>query len=67
MRFFLKVIHVWPIVEFGWSSSDTIIAELTALQKQTLVVNDKAMNAICSELSTLEFLRISNCETAKEA
>jgi hypothetical protein len=67
MKFFLKAINVWHIVESGWTTPDTSIAEWTALQKQTRVTNDQAMNAICSILSPSEFSRVSNCETAKEA
>jgi hypothetical protein len=67
MRFFLKSIDIWHIVESGWTTSDTTIAEWTVLQKQTCVANDKPMNVICSILSLSEFLRISNCKTAQEA
>jgi hypothetical protein len=67
MRFFLNAIDVWHIVEFGWTTPDTTIAEWTALQKQTHAANDKAMNAICSTLSPSEFSKISNCENDKEA
>jgi hypothetical protein len=67
MRFFLKSIDVWHIVEFGWTTPDTTIVEWTAIQRQTHVVNDKAMNAICLSLSPSEFSRISHCETAQEA
>jgi hypothetical protein len=67
MRFFLKAIDVWYIVEFGWATLDTTIAKWTTLQKQTRAANDKGMNVICSSLSPSEFSRISNCETAKEA
>lgn len=59
MRFFLKAIDVWHIVESGWITLDTIIAKWIALQKQTHVANDKAMNAICSTLSLSKFSRIS--------
>jgi hypothetical protein len=67
MKFFLKAINVWHIVESEWTTPDTSIAEWTVLQKQTRVTNDLAMNAICSTLSPSEFSRVSNCETAKEA
>jgi hypothetical protein len=40
------------------------IAEWTVPQKQTRVVNNKAMNAICQVLSLSEFSRISHYETA---
>lgn len=67
MRIFLKSIKVWHIVESGWTTPDTAIAEWTILKKKTCVVNDRAMNAICLALSLSEFLRISHCETSQEA
>jgi hypothetical protein len=67
MRFFLKAIDVWHIIESGWTTPDTTTAEWATLQKQTRAVNDKARNAIRSTLSPPEFSRISNCETTKEA
>jgi len=45
----------------------TVIAEWTIPKKQTHVVNDKAMNAICQVLSPSEFSRISHCKTTEEA
>jgi carbonic anhydrase len=47
MRFFLKSIDVWSIVESEWTPPNTSIGEWTVLKKQTRVVNDRAMNAIC--------------------
>jgi len=67
MRFFLKSINIWHIIETGWNPPTTTIAEWTIPQKQTCVVNDKAMNAICQALSPSKFSRISHCETTKEA
>jgi hypothetical protein len=66
MGFFLKSIDVWSIVETGWTPPMTPIAEWIVPQKQTHVVNDKAMNVICQALSPLEVSRISHCETTKE-
>jgi hypothetical protein len=62
MRFFLKSIDDWHIVDTGWTPPKTPIAKWTIPQKQTRV----AMNAICQALSTSEFSRISHCETVKE-
>jgi hypothetical protein len=56
MRFFLKAIDIWHIIESGWTTPNTAIAEWTALQKQTCATNDKAMNAICSTLSVTTHL-----------
>jgi hypothetical protein len=65
--FFLKSIYVWHIVKSGWTTPYLVIIELTVLQKQTRVANDRAINAICLALSPSEFSRISHCETAQEA
>jgi hypothetical protein len=51
MRFFLKAIDVWHIVESGRITLDTTIAEWTAIQEQNRATNDKAMNAISATLS----------------
>jgi hypothetical protein len=51
MRFFLKSIDAWQIVETG----ETAIAEWTIPHRHNHVVNDKAMNAICQVLSPSEF------------
>jgi hypothetical protein len=55
MTFFLKSIDIWHSVETGWTTPETTIAEWIVPQKQTRVVNDKAMNVICQALSPLEF------------
>jgi hypothetical protein len=44
MRFFLKAIDVWHIVETGWTTPNTTTAEWATLQKQTRAANDKAIN-----------------------
>jgi hypothetical protein len=49
--FFLKSMDIWYIVEFGWTPPETAIAECTVLQKQTRVVNDRVMNALCLAIS----------------
>jgi hypothetical protein len=66
MRFFLKSIDAWQIVETGWTPPEIAIAEWTIPQRYNRVVNDKAMNAICQATSPSEFLQISHFETAKE-
>jgi len=47
MRFFLKSIDIWHIVESRWTPPKMAIAEWTIPKKQIHVENDKAMNAIC--------------------
>jgi hypothetical protein len=66
MRFFLKSIDCWSIVETGWTKPEDATLELVP-QKNERLSNDKALHALCQELSPSEFGKISNCESAKEA
>jgi len=66
MRFFLKSIDVWKIVETGWTKSEET-DEITVIQTSARLSNDKALHALCQALSPSEFARISNCEIAKDA
>jgi hypothetical protein len=67
MCFFLKSIDVWKIVEIGWIKPEAITTELSVAQNSAWLSNDKALHALCQALSSSEFARISNCESAKEA
>jgi len=58
MRFFLKSIDGWSIVEFGWTEPEDTTLEL--------VPQKNALHALCQALSPSEFAKISNCESAKE-
>jgi hypothetical protein len=66
MRFFLKSIDVWQIVESGWTKPKDTTIELVH-QNNAQLANDKALHALCQALSPSEFARISNCETALQA
>jgi helix-turn-helix protein len=66
MRFFLKSIDCWSIVETGWTKPEDATLELVP-QKNVTLSNDKALHALCQALSPFEFAKISNCESAKEA
>jgi hypothetical protein len=66
MRFFLKSIDCWNIVETGWTKPNDKTLE-TSLLKNVRLSNDKALHALCQALSPSEFAKISNCESAKEA
>jgi hypothetical protein len=66
MRFFLKSIDCWNIVETGWTKPANATPELVN-EKNTWLSNDKALHALCQALSPFEFERISNSETAQEA
>jgi hypothetical protein len=66
MRFFLKSIDCWSIVETGWTKLEDATLVLVP-QKNTRLSNDKALHALCQALSPSEFAKISNCELAKEA
>jgi len=54
------------IVETGWTKPEDATLELVP-QKNARLSNDKSLHALCQALSPSEFLKISNCESAKEA
>jgi hypothetical protein len=66
MRFFLKSIDCWSIVETGWTRPADTTPEVVP-QKNARLFNDKALHALCKALSPSEFAKISNSESAKEA
>jgi hypothetical protein len=66
MRFFLKSIDCWSIVETGWTKPEDATLEVVT-QKNPRLSNDKSLHALCQALSRSEFAKISNCESAKEA
>jgi hypothetical protein len=66
VRFFLKSIDCWSIVETGWTKPEDATLELVP-QKNARLSNDKALHALCQALSPSEFAKISNCEFAQEA
>jgi hypothetical protein len=66
MRFLLKSIDVWKIVETGWIKLEET-DKITIIQTSARLFNDKALHALCQALSPSEFVRISNCEIAKDA
>jgi hypothetical protein len=66
MRFFLKSIDCWSIVDSGWTKPKDATPETVPL-KNARLSNDKALHALCQALSPSEFAKISSCESAKEA
>jgi hypothetical protein len=66
MRFFLKSIDCWSIVETGWTKPADATLELVP-QKTARLSNDKALHALCQALSPSKFAKISNCESDQEA
>jgi hypothetical protein len=66
MHFFLKSIDVWKIIETGWIKPEET-DEITVVQTSARLSNDKALHALYQALSPSEFVRISNCEIAKDA
>jgi hypothetical protein len=66
IRFFLKSIDCWKIVETSWTKLTDATPELV-LEKNSRLSNNKALHALCQALSPSEFARISNCESAQEA
>ena len=67
MRFFLKSIDIWHVIESGFTAPEKLIAEWFNVEKQIRMANDKAINAICLAISQIEFSRISNCDSTKDA
>jgi hypothetical protein len=63
MRFFLKSIDCWSIVEIGWTKPEDTTLELVP-QKNKQLSNEKALHALCQALSPSVFAKISNCESA---
>jgi hypothetical protein len=57
MWFFLKSTDCWS----------TVATLELVLQKNARLSNDKALHALCQALSSSEFAKISNCESAQEA
>jgi hypothetical protein len=66
MRFFLKSIDCWSIVETGLTKPEDTMLELIP-QKNARLSNDKALHALYQTLSPSEFAKISNYESAQEA
>jgi hypothetical protein len=66
MRFFLKSIDCWNIVETGWTKPANAFLELVT-EKTVRLSNDKAFYALCQALSSFGFTRISNSKSTKEA
>jgi hypothetical protein len=66
MRFFLKSIDVWKIIETGWIKLEET-NKITVTQTSARLSNDKALHALCQALSPSKFARISNCKIAKDA
>jgi hypothetical protein len=67
MRFFLKSIDVWSVIESGFQAPDKPTAEWSIAENKSCVANDKAMNALYLAISQTEHSRISNCDSAKDA
>jgi len=65
MRFFLKSIDCWSIVETGWTKPEDATLELVN-QKAARLSNDKTLHALCQALSPSEFVKISNYKSAKK-
>jgi hypothetical protein len=51
MRFFLKSIDIWHIIETGFKVPEKSTAEWSIGEKQTRMTNDKIMNALCLAIS----------------
>jgi hypothetical protein len=58
MRFFLKSIDIWFVIEFGFNAPYKPTAEWSNVEKQTRMANDRAMNTLCLAISQTKFSRI---------
>jgi hypothetical protein len=58
---------VWSVIESGFKAPDKPTIEWYNVEKQICMANDKVMNALCLAISRIEFSRISNCDSAKDA
>jgi hypothetical protein len=67
MKFFLKSIDVWQIVETKWSPPSIAIGKWTSVETSARLSNDKSLHALCQVISPSEFSQISHCESAQEA
>ena len=67
MRFFLKSIDVWSVIESGFQAPDKPIAEWSIAKNKSRVANDKVINALYLANSQTEHSRISNCDSVKNA
>jgi hypothetical protein len=63
MRFFLKSIDCWSIVETGWIKPEDTKLKLVP-QKAARLSTEKALHALCQALSPFEFAKISNYKSA---
>jgi hypothetical protein len=66
MRFFLKSIDVWSVIESGFQTPNKPTAEWSIAENKSRVANDKAMNVLFLAISQTEHSRISNCDSAKD-
>jgi len=68
MRFFLKSIDVWKIVETGWIKPEET-DESTITQTSAWFFNDKALHALCQalyHLNSQEFHQTFNRERERD-
>jgi hypothetical protein len=65
MRFFLKSIDCWSIVETGWINPADTTLELVP-QKNARLSNDKALHALCQALSPSELQKSQTVNLLKK-
>jgi hypothetical protein len=51
MRFFLKSIDVWHIIESDWDKLEVATDEKTVVETNARLSNNKALHALCQALS----------------
>ena len=69
MRAFLQSLDekVWQAVEIGWTKPKEVPANQDDAKIKATNFNNKALNALFSEIINEEFKKISSTEIAKEA
>jgi hypothetical protein len=65
MRFFLKSIDCWNIVEIGWTKPEDTTLETVPLTNSRLS-NDKALHALCQALSPSKFPKFQTANQPKK-
>ena len=69
MRAFLQSLDekVWQAVEIGWTELKEVPADWNDAKIKATNFNSRALNALFSAVTNVEFKKISSIETMKEA
>ena len=69
MRAFLQSLdeNVWQVIEIGWTKPTEALADCDDAKIKAANFNSRALNALFSVVTNVEFKKISSTETAKKA